>query len=221
MTVGEAYQQNLLRIQRACEAAKRDPASVRLIAVSKTKTAAQVLEAYQAGCRDFGENYVQELVEKAPALPSDIRWHFIGHLQSNKAKKVLPHVSLLHTLDSVKLAKILQESAKNTGALLQVNIGREPQKAGVMPEDVIPLLQELAKISFWVSGLMCIPPVLDDPEGSRPHFAHLQKLQKQAQDALGRPLPELSMGMTGDAEVAIQEGATMVRIGTAIFGERS
>jgi PLP dependent protein len=219
MTIRDSYQQVAAELRRVSLECRRDPDTVRLIAVSKTKPLTDVLEAYQAGCRDFGENYVQEILDKAPHAPADIRWHFIGHLQSNKAKKVAPHLSMLHTLDSFKVAKMMHEM-KTFDFLLQVNIGREEQKSGLLPEEVIPLLQELAVTNLSVKGLMCIPPVADHPEESRPFFRALRELRDKAQHETGLSLPELSMGMTADAAVAIQEGATMVRIGTAIFGTR-
>ena len=219
MTIQESYQQVAANLRKVSLECHRDPETVRLIAVSKTKPLADVLEAYQAGCRDFGENYVQEILEKAPHAPADIRWHFIGHLQSNKAKKVATHLSMLHTLDSLKVAKIMHE-VKTFDFLLQVNIGREEQKSGLLPEEVIPLLKELAVAALSVKGLMCIPPASDDPEASRSFFRKLRELREQAQHETGLLLPELSMGMTADAAVAIQEGATMVRVGTAIFGAR-
>jgi PLP dependent protein len=219
MTIQESYQQVVANLRKVSQECHRDPDTIRLIAVSKTKPLADVLEAYHAGCRDFGENYVQEILEKAPQAPADIRWHFIGHLQSNKAKKVATHLSMLHTLDSLKVAKMMHE-VKAFDFLLQVNIGREEQKSGLLPEEVIPLLKELAAAKLSVKGLMCIPPAADDPEASRPFFRKLRELRDQAQHEIGLSLPELSMGMTADAAVAIQEGATMVRVGTAIFGAR-
>lgn len=219
MTIQESYQQVAAHLHQVCIDANRAPESVRLIAVSKTKPLADVLAAYQVGCRDFGENYVQEILDKAPHAPADIRWHFIGHLQSNKSKRVAPHLSMLQTLDSLKVAKMMRE-VKNLDFLLQVNIGREEQKSGLLPEEVIPLLKELMAEKLSVKGLMCIPPASDSPEDSRPFFRKLRELREQAQTETGLSLPELSMGMTADAAIAIQEGATMVRVGTAIFGSR-
>jgi pyridoxal phosphate enzyme (YggS family) len=219
MSIRESYQHILSNLRKVCEDFKRNPDSVRLIAVSKTKPLTDVLEAYDAGCRDFGENYVQEILEKAPQAPSDIRWHFIGHLQSNKAKKVAPYLTMLHTLDSAKLAKMIHE-VKKAELLLQVNIGREEQKSGLLPEQVVPLVKELSAEKIFVGGLMCIPPASEDPEASRPFFKALRELRDKVQQETGLSLPELSMGMTADAAIAIQEGATMVRVGTAIFGYR-
>ena len=203
------------RIAAACARAGRDPASVTLIAVSKTKPLPMLREAFAAGQKIFGENYAQELKEKADALPG-AEWHFIGALQTNKAKTVVGRAALIHTCDRLALAQELSKRAKNAGltqrVLLEVNVGREPQKAGVFPEDASKLLEQARALpSLSCEGLMCIPPAEGDP---RPHFRSLRELAKK----LG--LPQLSMGMTADYEVAIEEGATMVRVGTAIFGAR-
>jgi len=203
------------RIAAACARAGRDPATVRLVAVSKTKPLEMLRAAQAAGQRIFAENYAQELREKADALPG-VEWHFVGALQTNKAKLVVGRAALIHTCDRLALAQELSKRAKAAGllqrVLIEVNVGREPQKAGVLPENVAALLAEIGKLpALSCAGLMCIPPAQDDP---RPHFRSLRNLG-QALD-----LPELSMGMTADFETAIEEGATLVRIGTAIFGER-
>jgi pyridoxal phosphate enzyme (YggS family) len=206
------------RIARAAERAKRDPASVRLLAVSKTQPAALVREAYDAGQRAFGENYVQELSEKALALGAltDLEWHFIGHLQRNKVKDVLRANAVVHTVDSTRLADELARRA-GTGRvrmLLQVNVAREAQKSGVLPEELAALVAHVRALpSLELRGLMTIPPDAQ-PEDARPHFRALRAL------AVEHALPELSMGMSADLEVAIEEGATIVRVGTAIFGAR-
>ena len=204
------------RIAAACAKAGRDPASVRLVAVSKTKPLQMLRAAQAAGQTVFGENYAQDLREKAEALPG-VEWHFIGALQTNKAKLVVGRAALIHTCDRLALAQELSKRAKAAGlmqrVLIEVNAGREPQKAGVLPESVPELLAQVRALSSLAcEGLMCIPPAEGDP---RPHFRSLQNLGQ----ALG--LPELSMGMTADFEVAIEEGATLVRVGTAIFGERN
>jgi pyridoxal phosphate enzyme (YggS family) len=204
------------RIAQACERAGRDPASVRLIAVSKTKPVALLREAFDAGQRLFGENYAQELREKSEALPA-VEWHFIGALQTNKAKLVVGRAALIHTCDRLALAQELSKRAQGAGVtqrlLLEVNVGREQQKAGALPEDVPALLQQVRALpSLRCDGLMCIPPASGDP---RLHFRALRELGKRL------ALPELSMGMSADYEVAIEEGATLVRVGTAIFGERA
>lgn len=208
------------RLDAACRRAGRDPAAVTLVAVSKKQPPEAIREAYAAGQRDFGENYAQELRDKQAALAdlAGIRWHALGPLQTNKAKYVAGKVALLHTLDRVDLA---QELARRAGgakvrALVEVNIGREPQKGGVLPEELPERLAALAAVpGIELAGLMCIPPAADDAEASRPHYRALRELRDRL-----LPGGELSMGMSGDFEVAVEEGATLVRVGTAIFGER-
>jgi pyridoxal phosphate enzyme (YggS family) len=208
------------QIAAACRAAGRDPAEVQLVAVSKRQPDALLLEAYAAGQRDFGENYVQEMLRKQPLLPPDARWHLIGHVQTNKARGAAG-ADLVHTLDSARLASALAKAAEVQGrdleVLLEVNLAGEAQKAGVAPEEAEALLLA-AEATGWlrVNGLMCIPP---EGEGPR-HFAALRALRDTLQDRLKRPLPTLSMGMSGDFEAAIAAGATLVRVGTAIFGAR-
>jgi PLP dependent protein len=204
------------RIAAACARAGRDPASVKLVAVGKTKPIELLREAQASGQTIFGENYAQELREKADALPG-AEWHFIGALQSNKAKLVVGRVALVHTCDRIALAHELSKRAKSAGltqrVLLEVNVGREPQKAGVLPEDAPALLEQVRALpALACEGLMCIPPAEEDP---RRHFRSLRQLGER----LG--LRELSMGMTADYEAAVEEGATLVRVGTAIFGERN
>jgi len=204
------------RIAAACARAGRDPGSVRLIAVSKTKPLELIREAVAAGQTRFAENYAQELREKADALPG-VEWHFVGALQTNKAKMVVGRAALIHTCDRLALAQELSKRAKAAGVtqrvLLEVNVGREPQKAGVVPEDAAALLEQVRALpSLSCEGLMCIPPAEGDPRG---HFRSLRELG----GTLG--LRELSMGMSADYESAIEEGATLVRVGTAIFGERA
>ncbi len=207
---------------RAEARAGRPAGSVRLVAVTKTHPASLVREAYVEGLRDFGENYAQELVEKAGVLAdlTDLRWHFVGHLQRNKAKLLVGRVALVHGADGLRL---LEEIDRRGGGdvLIEVNInmGEEPQKSGVAPSEVAALLDAAGKLArTHVRGLMCIPPPGPSPEASRPPFRRLVELR----DALGgaRRLPELSMGMSDDFEAAIEEGATIVRVGTAIFGPR-
>ena len=200
----------------ACERAGRDPASVKLVAVGKTKPIEMLREARAAGQTIFGENYAQELHEKADALP-EAEWHFIGALQTNKVKIVVGHAALIHTCDRIGLAQELSKRAKAAGVtqrvLLEVNVGREPQKAGVLPEEAAALLDQVRALpALACEGLMCIPPAEGD---ARRHFRSLRQLAER----LG--LRELSMGMTADYEAAIEEGATLVRVGTAIFGERN
>jgi PLP dependent protein len=207
------------RIAKAAASAGRDPASIRLVAVSKTMPASAIREAHEAGQRDFGENYAQELAQKATELAdlSDLRWHFIGHLQSNKAKVVAPLAHLVHSVDSVSLAKGLAKRAPGRLAVLvEVNAGEE-QKSGAREADVPALLEAIeAQESLDLRGLMTVPPA--DLDATRRAFERLARMR----DELGGParLPELSMGMSADLEIAVAAGATIVRIGTAIFGAR-
>ena len=203
------------RIAAACARAGRSADSVKLLAVSKAQPLEAIVRAFEAGQIAFGENYAQELHEKADAL-AEAEWHFVGALQTNKVKLVVGHADLVHTCDRVALAKELSKRAAARGkvqrVLIEVNVGREPQKGGAMPEEVEPLHALLRELpALRCEGLMCIPPADQDP---RPHFRALRELGQR----LG--LRELSMGMSADFEAAIEEGATLVRVGTAIFGER-
>jgi len=225
-SVREELERVRKRIATAAMASGRDPGEVRLLAVSKTKPLAMIREAYDAGQRDFGENYLQELVKKAEALTelSDIRWHMIGHLQTNKAKLAARHASVVHTVDSQRLAEALgqrrAELARPLPVLIEVNIGGEAQKAGCTPNEVGDLLTTVER-EPWLElrGLMTVPPFSDDPAIAQRCFENLRALR----DAHGgqQRLPELSMGMSDDLEQAIAAGATLVRVGTAIFGARS
>lgn len=209
------------RIEAACEDGGRDPSSVHLVAVSKVHPAERIREAYEAGQRDFGENYVQEMRSKAEALSDlpDLRFRLIGHLQRNKAKDAVAVASAVETVDSVRLAEALARRAeaaqRRLEVLLQVNVGGEAHKAGCEPDHLDELVRAARRLSaLELRGLMTVPPWSDDPERSRPFFARLREL------AAAHGLPELSMGMTHDLEVAVAEGATIVRVGTAIFGPR-
>jgi pyridoxal phosphate enzyme (YggS family) len=208
------------RIGRAAERAGRDPATVTLVAVSKTHPVEAIRVAHAAGATVFGENYVQELARKQEALAGlELEWHLVGRLQRNKAKDVVGRVSLVHSVDSAGLAEALAKRAAAAGVvqdvLVEVNLAAEATKAGVAEAELDALLGVIAPLgSLRCRGLMTMPPPADDPEASRPVFRALARL------AAARGLAELSMGMTGDFEVAIEEGATLVRIGTAIFGER-
>ena len=213
MGVTAGLEQVREKIARACERAGRPLTSVKLVAVSKLQPAEKLREAAEAGQRDFGENYAQELRDKVAAL-SGFEWHFLGALQTNKVKLVVGRAALIHTCDRLALAQEISKRAPPGGqrVLLEVNIGREPQKAGALPEDVPALLEQTRALpGLRCEGLMCIPPAEGDP---RPHFRALRELAVRLQ------LPELSMGMSADYQVAIEEGATLVRVGTAIFGER-
>jgi pyridoxal phosphate enzyme (YggS family) len=216
-----SYEQVVARVAAAAARAGRDPASVTLVAVSKAKPVSDIEAVYRLGHRDFGENRAQEMAEKAAQLPGDIRWHFIGALQTNKARLIRPLTHLLHSMDRESLAGAW---AKGSGlpppVLLQVNTGREPQKSGVLPEDAGTTLGRVLSLGIEVRGLMAIPPLSDDPEDQRPHFALLRNLR----DHLAREHPdvaELSMGMSDDFEVAVEEGSSIIRVGRAIFGERT
>ncbi len=217
------------RIAAAAGSAGRDPSSVRLVAVSKTFPIESVREAYAEGQRDFGENRVQEALRKIDAsrdLP-DLRWHLIGHLQTNKARKASPAFAVIQSVDSLELLGKLDETAEAAGAtpelLIQVDLAREATKFGI-PEAEVPRLLDRATTcrAVRVVGLMTLPPASDTPEDARPWFRRLRELRDQWLDAgvPGQMLRQLSMGMSGDLEIAVQEGATLVRVGTAIFGGR-
>ena len=216
------------RMAVAARSAGRDPASVRLIAVSKTFPIDAVREAYQAGQRDFGENRVQEALQKiSSSADLSIRWHLLGHLQTNKARKAGPAFAVIQSVDSVELLEKLDRAAEESGQspelLIQVDLAGETTKFGVPPTEVPRLFEAAAAArAARVTGLMTLPPVPETPEDARPYFRRLRDLRDEWL-AAGVPAPmlhELSMGMSGDFAVAIQEGATMVRVGTAIFGSR-
>lgn len=213
------------KIAAAAKRAGREPQGVKLVAVSKGQPGDKIRAAYAAGLRAFGENYAQELLEKQAELGGlNIEWHFLGHLQTNKIGKILPVIAWLHSLDSLELAGAVQKRAqKPLPCLLEIKLAQDAAKTGLSPQaalDLIPKLKEFSNIDL--RGLMTIPPWDPDPEKSRPAFRELFTLLKTVNDRYlyGKPLTELSMGMSHDFEVAIEEGATMVRIGTAIFGER-
>jgi pyridoxal phosphate enzyme (YggS family) len=214
------------RIVAAAEQAGRDPGGVTLVAVTKTHPVEVVTEAVAAGVADVGENRVQEAEAKRHRLPP-VRWHLIGPLQRNKVRSALELFDVVHTCDRPELVERLaflldrDWPERRLPVLIEVNIGREAQKAGVLPDQAEHLLQTArACPQLEVVGLMAIPPFETDPDASRPHFRALHRLREELQDRLGAPLPQLSMGMSLDYEVAIAEGATLVRIGTAIFGQR-
>lgn len=213
------------RIEAACAACGRDPAAVTLVAVSKLHDAAAVAALAACGQAIFGESYIQEALPKMEAAPAGLTWHFIGHLQRNKARFAVGRFALLHTLDNVELARVLQKRNSEAGlrqaVCLQVNVAGEAQKSGVSPEGLAELAEAVAAMpALALEGLMVIPPVFDDPEGARPAFARLRALRDTLAARLGLPLPVLSMGMSGDLEAAIGEGATHVRVGTDLFGPR-
>lgn len=215
------------RIRAAAERAGRDPGSVKLVAVSKTQPAEAVAAALEAGQIIFGENYVQEFTDKAHRLPGNIRWHFIGSLQTNKVKYLAGITSLIHSVDRISLAQeINRQWEKSDGVcdiLLQVNISGEETKSGTTTSGVIELARQTATLPHLrIRGLMTMPPFFDEPELARPYFRELKRLAGviTAENIPCVSMEELSMGMSGDFEVAIEEGATLVRVGTAIFGER-
>ena len=216
------------RIQEACRRAGRDRSEVTLIAVSKTKPAEVLKEAYDLGIRVFGENKVQELTEKYEVLPKDIRWHMIGHLQTNKVKYIADKVELIHSVDSLKLAETIEKEAakrhRTIDILVEVNVAEEESKFGLKVEEVIPFIEKVAGFSHInVRGLMTIAPFAENPEKNRSVFADLRKLSVDITEKNidNVNVSILSMGMTNDYEVAIEEGATMVRVGTGIFGARN
>ena len=214
-------------MEEACRVSGRNPEEVSLIAVSKTKPVSMLQEAYDAGCRDFGENKVQEIMDKIDRLPSDIRWHMIGHLQTNKVKYIVGKVFLIHSVDSLHLAEAISKEAvkQNTtvNILIEVNVAKEDTKYGAMAEDTMSLVEKIALLpGISVKGLMTIAPYVENPQENRQYFVKLKQL---AVDIKSKNIDNvhmdiLSMGMTGDYMVAIEEGATYVRVGTGIFGER-
>jgi pyridoxal phosphate enzyme (YggS family) len=216
------------RIRAAAVAAGRLPETVKLVAVSKTVPAERVRKAVEGGISVLGENYIQEAREKIEALQDlGVSWHFIGHLQSNKAKYAVRLFDMIHSVDSIKLARELDKQAAKKGKvqdiLIQVNTGKEASKSGVYEEKALDLVRQAGRMAHLsVKGLMTLPPYFNAPEKVRPYFRALRELRDriQAEELPGVAMGELSMGMTGDFEAAIQEGATLVRIGTAIFGER-
>jgi pyridoxal phosphate enzyme (YggS family) len=220
------------RIAKAAKDCGRDPRSVHLVAVSKTMPAEKVKEAIEAGVDILGENYIQEARDKISKLSDHtVSWHFIGHLQSNKAKYAVKLFDVIHSVDSVKLVREIDKQAKKNDKvqkiLLQVNIAGEDQKSGVKPVEIPNLLKEISeRENVSVLGMMTMPPFFDDPEKARPFFRQLREMRDMLQQKFlsqldpSVSLDELSMGMSGDFEAAIEEGATLVRVGTAIFGER-
>ncbi|MBS5646460.1 MAG: YggS family pyridoxal phosphate-dependent enzyme [Lachnospiraceae bacterium] len=214
-------------IQKACARSGRDRREVQLIAVSKTKPVEMLMEAYDCQIRDFGENKPQEIREKFPQLPEDIRWHMIGHLQRNKIKYIIDKVCMIHSIESVRLAEAVSEEAAKHGrvipVLVEVNMAGEETKFGIRPEETEDFIREIRLLpNIQVNGLMTIAPYTENAENNRIYFRNLKKLyvdikEKNIDNVV---MSHLSMGMTGDYEVAIEEGATMVRVGTGIFGER-
>lgn len=215
------------RIAEACARAGRSRDEVTLIAVSKTKPVEMLSEVYDAGTRDFGENKPQEIRDKYPQLPEDIRWHMIGHLQRNKIKYIIDKVCMIHSVDSLRLAQAIDEAAEKLGiimpVLVEVNVAGEESKDGIRPEETEDFVRKISVLPhIHVEGLMTIAPYTENPEENRPYFRNLSKLcvDIREKNIDNVSMYSLSMGMTGDYEIAIEEGATMVRVGTGIFGER-
>jgi len=214
------------RIRTACDRSGRDPASVTVLAVTKTHPPETVKAAVEAGQFLFGENKVQEAKAKIPLCPCKARWHFIGHLQTNKCRDAVHFFEMIQSVDSLALAqeihKRAEQAAKTMPVLLEVNEAGEASKFGYAPDRLLAEFAELNALPrIEIHGLMTVPPWTAEPEKVRPHFRRLRDLKEQCEQILGAPLPHLSMGMTGDFEIAIEEGATIVRIGTALFGERA
>lgn len=215
-------------IRQACIRSGRNPAEVTLIAVSKTKPVSMIQEAIQAEQIVFGENKVQELCSKYEELPKNLQWHMIGHLQRNKVKYVADKVALIHSVDSFRLAKTIDQEGEKIGRviplLIEVNVAQEETKFGVSVEDTLPLISEISTLSHVkIRGLMTIAPYVEDPEENRPVFRKLKQLSVDIKDKNMNNvyMDILSMGMTNDYQVAVEEGATLVRVGTGIFGERN
>lgn len=215
-------------IEMACERSGRTVSDVTLIAVSKTKPVSDIQEAYDAGTIDFGENKVQELTDKYPVLPKDIKWHLIGHLQTNKVKYIVDKVHLIHSVDSVKLASQIEKECEKKNIhmdiLMEVNVAEEDTKFGLKYDETINVIKEISHFSHvHIKGLMTIAPFTENPEDNRIYFKKLKQLSDEisALQIENVKMKELSMGMTGDYEVAVEEGATLVRVGTGIFGNRN
>lgn len=224
--------ENLVNVQKniseACKKAGRDESEVTLIAVSKTKPVEMLQEIYDTGIRTFGENKVQEMMDKEAVMPKDIQWHMIGHLQRNKVKYLMGKAALIHSVDSMRLAEeISAQSVKHqveTDILVEVNIAEEESKFGINKEEAIQLVTDISKLpNIRIKGLMTIAPFVDDPEDNRKYFKQIKQLSVDIKNKNidNVSMGILSMGMTGDYMVAIEEGATMVRVGTGIFGERN
>lgn len=213
------------RMESAAARAGRPPSSARLVAVSKTHPAEAVAGAAAAGQRVFGESRVQEARDKIPSCPPGLEWHFIGHLQKNKVRQAIPLFGLFHSIDSAALAaaadRIAGEMGRTVSCLLEANVSGEATKHGFSPEALRAEFPALARLpNLKILGLMTMAPYSDNPEDARPFFRALRELRDELQQNHGTPLPELSMGMSGDFEPAVEEGSTLVRVGTAIFGDR-
>jgi pyridoxal phosphate enzyme (YggS family) len=225
MGLAENLEQIEKRIHAACERAGRTRDSVLLLAVSKTHPPETIRDATNLGLTFFGENKIQEAKAKIPNCPGKARWHFIGHLQSNKCRDAVELFEMIQGVDSLAIAQEINKRAeqlsKTIPILLEINVAGEGSKFGYKPEQMLAELEALNALPrLEIHGLMAIPPYTPVPEKARPYFQKLRELKQQAEAVLGAPLPQLSMGMSGDFEVAIEEGATIIRVGTALFGER-
>jgi pyridoxal phosphate enzyme (YggS family) len=223
-SIKENYLKVLERIEKAARKVGRDPGEIKLVAVSKTVETTRIKEAIEAGASILGENYVQEAQKKIEEIGHPVAWHFIGHLQTNKAKYAVRLFDMIHSMDSLPLAEELDRRAEKVGqaakVMIEVNISREATKFGTDEEKVFGIARGILSLSHLsLEGLMTMPPYFDSPEMSRPYYIKLREL-KEKMIREGIPLKELSMGMSNDFEIAIEEGATYVRVGTAIFGER-
>lgn len=226
MTVKDRYEIVLDNIKKACDRSGRNPEDITLISVTKTHGAELINEAIDAGAKDIGENKAQELCNKYDDV-KPVRWHFIGHLQTNKVKTIIDKVVMIHSVDSDKLASEIDKRAKSSGVvmdiLVEINIGMEDSKSGATEEEARDLIKKIRDKyqNLRVRGLMCVPPITDNPENSRKYFKKLKDIFDSIKELSGdENFDTLSMGMSGDYEVAIEEGATVVRVGTAIFGAR-
>ena len=225
MSLAENLEKVYQRIRATCDRADREPNSVTLLAVTKSQPPEMVKAAADVGLLCFGENKVQEAKAKIPLCPGRLRWHFIGHLQSNKCRDAVELFGMVQSVDSLSLAQELNKRAELAGrhlpVLIEVNAAGEASKFGYRPESLLAELLELNALPrLEIHGLMTVPPWASEPEKSRSHFCRLRELKLRCEQILGAPLPHLSMGMSGDFEIAIEEGATMVRVGTALFGPR-
>lgn len=215
-----SYASVMERVAAAADRAGRDVDEVTVVAVSKTMSVDQIMDVYEQGHRVFGENRAQELAEKAPLLPDDIQWHYVGTLQSNKARLVRGVAVLLHSMDRRSLASAwMKGRGQAPPVLAQVNVGQESQKSGIDPDRIEEELAWMFATGLDVRGLMAIPPIPTDPEDSRPHFRLLRQMRDRARET-HPTVTELSMGMSDDFEVAIEEGSSLIRVGRAIFGPR-
>jgi hypothetical protein len=226
MTLAANLESIRQRIKVACDRSDREPNSVTLLAVSKTHPPETIQAAADCGLIFFGENKVQEAKAKIPLCPGRLRWHFIGHLQSNKVRDAVELFEMIQSVDSLNLAREIskrcEQAGKRTPVLLEVNLAGEASKFGYKPERLLNELKEINLLPrLEIRGLMTVPPWSPEAESSRPHFRRLRELKTQCEEILEAPLPHLSMGMSGDFEIAVEEGATIVRIGTALFGPRA